>query len=218
VEVPTWVPFGVSLSSRQKKVIKIPEWYPNIAILIFLGVTAFAMAEYPLHIVCGVAVILVVLLKVATVQEALDFVNWRVYVAASMASGCGRAVVTSGLAAVIADGLVQANVSGFWMLFLFHLVTALAANVVGNVGVINVMFPIVYTYCKTAGIDPLPGAIIIANAALSGLLTPYGTTVTLVIAGTGQYTPLDFVKLGLPVTIWFAITSTVATAAVYNIW
>jgi di/tricarboxylate transporter len=168
--------------------------------------------------VCGVAVILVVLLKVATVQEALEFVNWRVYVAASMAAGCGRAVVTSGLADVIADGLVQANVQGFGMLLLFHVVTAAMANVVGNVGVVNVMFPIVYTYSKAAHIDPLPSCIIIANAALSGLLTAYGSTVTLVIAGTGQYTPLDFAKFGLPITIWYALMSTIATGTVYDAW
>jgi hypothetical protein len=80
------------------------------------------------------------------------------------------------------------------------------------------MFPIlVYTYCKTAGIYGLPGAIILANAVLVD--SSLRTTVTLAVAGTGQYTPLDFVKLGIPVTILFAITSTAATVAdPHSIW
>jgi di/tricarboxylate transporter len=80
------------------------------------------------------------------------------------------------------------------------------------------MFPVILSYTKTAGVNIMPFVVIIAHAAMSGLMTPYGAPVMLVIAATGQYTPIDFAKFGFLISVFFAVVSAVATAAVYDMW
>jgi hypothetical protein len=230
IPIPAWVPDAILCAccvqttahadsdSVGQRFVKLPHWWPNMAFVTFLGVTAAAMAELPLPIVAAVGIIAMVFLRLITVKDAFHYVDWSVYVTGSFAFGIGFGMAESGLAAWIGKLLVDANVKGFPLLLLLHVLSSLLANVVSNRGAIQIMFPIVYSLFTTQGWNLTPAVVIIANAALSGFMTPFGLSASLLVAGPGRYTTLHFLKFGSPLAMFYALLSALITSAVYDFW
>jgi di/tricarboxylate transporter len=219
IKVPDCLPLGTPISSTDGgKYFKLWAWYPNLSLLVFAGVVAAAMAELSLPICAAVGVFALVALGLITVRQAISFVDWNVYVTGAFAFGIGSAMTESGLANVVGKLLVDAKVTGFAVLLLLAVLTSLMANVVSNRGAIQVMYPIVVALFTANGWDIVPGAVIIANAAMGGFLTPYGLSPSLIIAGPGQYRAVHFLKFGTPLLILYSVLSAAATSLVYGFW
>jgi di/tricarboxylate transporter len=197
---------------------EFPPWYENMTIAVFVVVVVAAADEADLLLACALGVCFLVAACLIPAKEAVQYVDWSVYVTGAMAFGVGVAMTKSGLATFCGQLLLDTGATGFWLLAALAFLTALISNVVSNKGSIQVMFPIALSIAQTQSLPMMPLAVTIANAAMGGFMTPYGSGPSLIIAGPGNYLPKDYIMYGAPLTVLYTLLSAGFTSFVYDFW
>ncbi|CAJ1949845.1 unnamed protein product [Cylindrotheca closterium] len=164
--------------------------------------------------VCAlVASILMVALGILSEQEARDAVNWEVYITIASAFGIGTALVNSGVAASIANFLVDVgNAIGIGeagLLGAVYFATFLISNVVTNNAAAALLFPIALDAADQTGIDRIIMSYCLMLGASASFMSPFGYTTNLLIYGPGGYKYKDFLVIGTPMQIVLWILSTI---------
>jgi len=88
---------------------------------------------------------------------------------------------------------------------LVYVVTWLMTEFVTNNAAAALMFPIGYTVALGFGVDVLPFVMAVAFAASGSFISPYGYQTNLMVFNAGNYRLNDFVKVGLPISIVYAL-------------
>jgi di/tricarboxylate transporter len=140
---------------------------------------------------------------VLTTSEARRSVDMNVIVVIAGAFGLGTAMESSGLAAMLAEGLVHA-LGGFGptgVLLGLVVATVVLLSVITNNAAAVLMFPIATTAASTLGLEARIFAIAIAVAASVSFLTPVAYQTNLMVYGPGGYRFSDYVRLGGVLTL-----------------
>lgn len=140
--------------------------------------------------------------RVLTPGEASRAVELDVIVLIAAAFGLANAVSESGLAAVVAGGIVSAlEVFGpIGILAGIIIATVALTGLVTNNAAALLMFPIALSTAQQAGLQPRGFAIAIAVAASVDFLTPIGYQTNTMVYGPGGYRFGDYARLGAPLT------------------
>jgi len=88
---------------------------------------------------------------------------------------------------------------------LVYVVTWLMTEFVTNNAAAALMFPIGYTVALGFGVDVLPFVMAVAFAASGSFISPYGYQTNLMVFNAGNYRLNDFVKIGLPISMMYAL-------------
>jgi di/tricarboxylate transporter len=146
--------------------------------------------------------------RILTPGEARGAVELDVIILIAAAFGLANAVSESGLANVLASGVVS-------VLDVFGPVGILAGIVLGTVALTGLvtnnaaallMFPIALSTAQQAGLDPRGFAVAIAVAASVDFLTPIGYQTNTMVYGPGGYRFGDYARLGAPLTTMVVLT------------
>ena len=155
-------------------------------------------------------------------QECRDSINWDVYVTIASAFGLGIALTNSGLANLLAEGLVNAGEAiGIGVAGLYgavYLATFLISNVVTNNAAAALMFPIAMEAAEQTNADPLLMSYNLMLAASASFMSPFGYTTNLLIYGPGGYTTKDFLIFGTPLQIILWVLTTAILSNTSTIW
>jgi di/tricarboxylate transporter len=139
-------------------------------------------------------------------EEARRSIDWQVLLAIVGAFGIGKALEVSGAAAVLAGSLIGAVGSHPWLaLAAVWVVTALATELITNNGAAVLVFPLAWAAAERLGVSPMPFVIVVMMAASASFATPIGYQTNMMVYGPGGYRFLDFVRVGLPMSIFTAI-------------
>lgn len=141
--------------------------------------------------------------RVLTPGEARSSVDLDVIILIAAAFGVANAVSNSGLAEVIASGLVGAT-AGFGSVGILAgiiIATILLTGLVTNNAAALLMFPIAISTAQQSGFDPRGFAIAIAVSASVDFLTPIGYQTNTMVYGPGGYRFGDYARLGAPLTL-----------------
>ena len=151
----------------------------------------------------------VVALRILTPTEARDAVDLDVIVVIAASFGIGAAIESSGLAADLADVLIDPF--GRWgdlgLLFGVLLATMLLTELITNNAAAVLLFPVALQTAQAAGLDPRPFAIAIALGASSSFLTPIGYQTNTMVYGIGGYRFGDYARLGLPLSVVMVVVA-----------
>jgi di/tricarboxylate transporter len=146
---------------------------------------------------------LLVMLRILTLDEVKEAVDLNVLVLIAGAFGIGAALQSSGLADVLARGIL--GVSGTFgprgALLGILLATILLTEVITNNAAAVLVFPMAMAAAASMGLDPRPFAVAIAVGASASFLTPIGYQTNTMVYGPGGYRFGDFARLGLPLTV-----------------
>ncbi|HEX2368594.1 MAG TPA: SLC13 family permease [Acidimicrobiia bacterium] len=143
-----------------------------------------------------------------TPSEARDAVDLDVIIVIAAAFGVAAAVETSGLAQIVADGMVEAfDVFGpSGILTGVVVATVVLTGLVSNNASALLMFPIAVAAATGAGLEPRGFAIAIAVASSVDFLTPIGYQTNTMVYGPGGYRFADYPRLGGPLTLLVVVT------------
>ena len=216
-----WLDVGqrsVTMQGAQVNLVPLPEWFPNMAIVIFVGVVAAAMGGVSVAPASFVGIFLLVMCNVMTPHEVTQATEWRVYASVSFAFAIGAGMNASGLAQLIGDAVANLNSKGFTAILFGHVITGLVSCIVGNQGTPQICFPILLKWYRLAGIPDVVAATVVANACVSGFLTQFGLPTSMIVMGPGNYSAKDFVLFGFPVFVVFALSSSVFTCVAYGLF
>lgn len=87
------------------------------------------------------------------------------------------------------------------MLAAIFLVTAIMGLFISNTATAVLMAPIAISVATDLAVSPYPFAMTVALAASSAFMTPVSSPVNTLVTGPGNYSFLDFVKIGVPLTV-----------------
>jgi len=149
------------------------------------------------------AAIVVVLTGTLTVRQARDAVDLNIIVLIASAFGLGAAVSSSGLAQVLANGLVAAMspLGAMGALAAVMIATIVLTELVSHNAAAALMFPIGVATAAAIGADPRPFVMAIMLGASLSFLTPLGYQTNLMVYGLGGYRFTDFSRIGIPLNV-----------------
>lgn len=152
------------------------------------------------------AALAMVVIRAISMREALLAVDRRVILTIAAAIGIGEAVNQSGLAQVMAEGILAFGAQDAWIaLGLVYLVSSVLTQFVTNTAAVVLVFPFALTIAQLLGVDPTPFIVAIMMASSASFATPFGYQTNLMVYGAGNYRFSDFLRVGLPLNIIAAI-------------
>lgn len=122
--------------------------------------------------------------------------------ALSLATGMENA----GLFALLTETLTPL-INGHSMLIglvVVYFLTLLLTEFVTNNAAAALMFPFAWVLVEALGAPILPFALAVAFAASASFITPYGYQTNLLVHNAGRYRYMDFVKIGLPISLCYS--------------
>ena len=122
------------------------------------------------------------------------------------AIGVAAAVSESGLAAEIAALLTRLGggdpTAALAVVFIGRIVMA---NLITNTASAVFLFPIALSIADQLGVSFMPFAIALMTGTVGAAITPAAYQTNLMVYGPGEYEFMDFVKVGVPLTIMVGV-------------
>ncbi len=201
----------------------VPEYKTRMTIpviLILAGIVVGAAIEWmPIVTLAVVGCVLLVLMRVLTMEEAYRAIDWQVIFLLGGFIPLGLALEQTGAIDLVAHGLVQGlgGAGPVVLLAGFYFATNFMSDVVSNQATAVLMTPVAVVTAMSMGGDPRPFIMAIAFASSDSFASPVGYHTNVMIYGVGNYRFLDFVKVGLPLNLLFLGTAVVAIPVIWSL-
>lgn len=160
------------------------------------------------------AILGVVFLLVAgaiRMQQAYTAIDWSVIFLLVAILPLGVAMEETGLAGMIGEGIVAlgAPFHAILVLSLVILVTSVLTAFITNNSAAVLMVPIALSVAGEMGVDGKPFLMAVAFAASLSFATPTGYQTNAMVLGPGGYKFMDYMRVGLPLTVILWLLATV---------
>lgn len=163
------------------------------------------------------AAFLMVLTRCISGKGAREALNVQVLVVIAAALGLGHAVQITGLARVIADGIltVTGQMGPMAALAVVYLATNLLTELITNNAAAVLMLPVSLSTASSLGVSPEAFAVVVAVAASASFITPIGYQTNLMVMSPGGYRFGDYTRVGWPLSV---LILAVTVAVVSTLW
>jgi di/tricarboxylate transporter len=176
----------------------------KLAITIMAAVMLPVMMGWvPIYIAVVIGAAVMVLSKCLTMEEAYRYIEWKaVFLIAGMLP-LGTALDQSGAARLLAEGMVSAlgPLGPNAVLLGLLVVTFAATSIIPTAALVVLMVPIALTTSAALEISPYALMMGIAMAASSSFTSPISHPANVLVMGPGGYRFIDYVKVGVPLTL-----------------
>lgn len=174
-----------------------------ITILFFLiALTLGAVNALPLTVCFMGAALMSVLLKSISPEKAYESIDWRILILMGGMTAFGLAMESTGASSYVSHLIVD-NLRDYGataILAGFLVITIVFTQPMSNAAAALVVLPVALQTAIQLGLNPRTVAIMIMLSASISIITPFEPSCVLVY-GPGRYKFIDFIKVGLPLTI-----------------
>jgi di/tricarboxylate transporter len=181
----------------------------QLAALIMLAVVLSVMAGYaPIAVAAVVGGSIMVLTGCLTMEEAYRAIDWRaIFLIAGMLP-LGTAMQDTGAAEYLADQvMLLLGDAGPWPVIAgLYVLTAMATMIIPTAALVVLMSPIVLSAMADMGFAPETAMMAVAMAASASFTSPISHPANILVMGPGGYRFVDYIKVGVPLTIIVFIT------------
>ncbi|MDJ0820194.1 MAG: SLC13 family permease [Paracoccaceae bacterium] len=166
------------------------------------AITVAALGLLPLSVSLLAAVLGLILAGRLDVRDAFAMVSWRILILIGGMSSFGLAMLQTGAADLIAEGLLVfiAPMGITAVLIALSLLTVVLTQPLSNAAAALTMLPIAVATAAGLGVDPRPLAVIVTLSASLSFIAPLEPALLLVY-GKGHYRLRDFILAGAPLTM-----------------
>ena len=203
-----WVVLGQPLAEAAK--VTLDYKAPIAAAIMILMVCMMVFDFIPVAPVT--AVIIAGLLMVLTgcfrnVEAAYKTINWESIVLIAAMMPMSMALEKTGASEYISNSLVSGlGVYGpFALMAGIYFTTSLMTMFISNTATAVLLAPIAMNSAIQIGVDPTPFLFAVAVAASMCFASPFSTPPNALVMPAGQYTFMDYIKVGLPLQIIMGI-------------
>ncbi len=184
---------------KSKKRIKMPL---SVGIM-GLSILAAAAGWVDAYVAFTCGAIAMVIFKCVSTDQAYSSIETKIFVMIAGVIPLGIAMEKSGVAQLSADFLLKltAGWEPFAMLMVFFWFSGLLTQILSDAATTVLLGPIALAFAKAASISPTAAVVTVTMGAVASFLTPIGHHGNLLILGAGGYKFVDFIKIGLPLTI-----------------
>ena len=175
-----------------------------LAAFIMLAVVASVMAlDASIAVAAVVGGSIMVLTGCLTMEEAYRAIDWRaIFLIAGMLP-LGTAMQDTGAASYLADQvMLLLGDAGPWPVIAgLYVLTAMATMIIPTAALVVLMSPIVLSAMAEMGFAPDTAMMAIAMAASASFTSPISHPANILVMGPGGYRFVDYIKVGVPLTI-----------------
>ncbi|SQH77448.1 putative transporter [Shewanella benthica] len=145
--------------------------------------------------------------KCLNVNEVVRRFPVDIWLIVSTAILLSHALVNNGVADLVAQWVNSVTDKDhlYLALVLVYVATWLMTELITNNAAAALMFPIAYSIALGFGVDILPFVMTVAFAASGSFISPYGYQTNLMVYNAGHYRIIDFVRVGLPVSLTYGV-------------
>ena len=152
-----------------------------------------------------------------TLERAWRSIEWKTLVVLGAAIGLESAITATGLSQVIADVLsVLGGDSPFANLAIVFIGSIIMTNIITNAAVAAFIFPVALSMANNLGVSFMPFAMILMLGTSYAFINPAGYQTNLMVQDPGNYEFIDFVKVGVPLTILVGIVALLLAPIFYG--
>jgi di/tricarboxylate transporter len=224
----TWGALGYHLDDPDVLVVDAPERVRRQAVplgpgatraLVVLGgmVVLLATGAVPPAIAGLLAAGTIVVGGVLSIEQAYRGIGWTTVILVAGMIPLSTAMIQTGAAERLADGLVDAVGDAGPRVLLLGLVLLVFAlgQLISNMATALIVIPIAVSAAAELDVSAKPVLIAVCVAAAAAFLTPVATPANLMVMEPGGYRFGDYWRLGLPLLVLFGV---VAVLLVPVIW
>jgi di/tricarboxylate transporter len=207
-ESDNWVVLGEPLKEAQK--VTLDHKAPIAALILIAMIVVMAIDKIPVAPVTSVlvaAVLMVVTGCVRSMEAAYKSINWQTIVLFAAMLPMSIALEKTGVSTAIADSMVSVlGGSGpILMLAGIYAATSVMTIFISNTVTAVLMAPIALQCALQIGVSPVPFMFAVTVAASMCFASPFSTPPNALVMSAGQYTFMDYIKVGLPMQILMGI-------------
>ena len=205
-ESSEWVVIGQPLVEASK--VTIDHKAPIAA---FIMVAMVALMAF--DIIPGVAAVLIAALAMVftgcfhNAEEAYKTINWESIVLIAAMMPMAIALQNTGAATAISQKLAE-GLGGYGPYVLMagiYFATSLLTLFISNTATAVLFAPIALSSALAIGVSPVPFLFAVTVAASMCFASPFSTPPNALVMSAGRYTFMDYVKIGLPLQIFYGI-------------
>lgn len=191
----------------------------NIKLGIVISSTVLLLSFQLFSLFTSLLVIMTIMvgLNMITLQNIKRDLDINLVVILVLSIAIGEAMIKTGAGELVATGLVSllSPYGPISILIGLMIITTLLTSFITNVGAVAIAFPLALAVSTSLGINGAPFYLGVAFSASAAFLTPIGYQTNLIIYGPGGYNFKDFIKIGLPTTIVYLVTSLICIIMLY---
>lgn len=203
-----WVVLGQPLAEAAKVTL---DYKAPVAAIIMVMMICMMMFDF-IPVAPVTAVMIAGLLMVLTgcfrnVEAAYKTINWESIVLIAAMMPMSLALEKTGASEYISNSLVSGlGVYGpFALMAGIYFTTSLMTMFISNTATAVLLAPIALHSAQQIGVDPTPFLFAVTVAASMCFASPFSTPPNALVMPAGQYTFMDYVKVGLPLQIIMGI-------------
>ena len=193
----------LSLPEELDEVIPAAPRAPHAVFSILVVVALMVSGVVPNVQAALIGCLLLGLLRCVDFNSAYRSIHWQSLVlivgmlpfSIALQRTGGVDLAASALLGVVGDASSHAILAGLFT------VTALFGLFISNTATAVLMAPVALAVAKELGASPYPFAMIVALAASTAFMTPVSSPVNTLVLGPGNYSFVDFLRVGVPLAI-----------------
>ena len=207
-ESTNWVVLGEPLQEAAKVTLdyKAPVAAAiMVAMIVMMVVDSIPVA--PVTSVLLAAVLMVITGCVRSVEAAYKTINWQTIVLFAAMLPMSIALEKTGVSEMISGAIVTGlGASGPRLLLAgIYAATSVMTIFISNTVTAVLMAPIALQCAMQIGVSPVPFMLAVTVAASMCFASPFSTPPNALVMSVGQYTFMDYVKVGLPLQILMGV-------------
>ena len=207
-ESVNWVVLGEPLKEAAK--VTLDHKAPVAAAIMIAMIVAMVVESIPVAPVTSVllaAILMVITGCVRSMEAAYKTINWQTIVLFAAMLPMSIALEKTGVSTMISGSIVDIlGGSGPRVLLAgIYAVTSLMTIFISNTVTAVLMAPIALQCAMQIGVSPVPFMFAVTVAASMCLASPFSTPPNALVMSAGQYTFMDYIKVGLPLQIFYGV-------------
>ena len=207
-ESSNWVVLGEPLKEAAK--VTLDHKAPVAAAIMIAMIVMMVVESIPVAPVTSVllaAILMVMTGCVRSMEAAYKTINWQTIVLFAAMLPMSTALEKTGVSAMISNSMVAGlgGSSPYILMAGIYAVTTLMTIFISNTVTAVLMAPIALQCAVGIGVSPVPFMFAVTVAASMCFASPFSTPPNALVMSAGQYTFMDYVKVGLPLQILMGI-------------
>lgn len=197
-----WVVLGQPESQASKVTINYKA--PVAAVIMLAMIAALVFSEVPaVFIVLAASVLMMLTGCFRRVADAYRTINWESIVLIAAMMPMSFALEKTGVSEMVSGSLVDAlgGIGPHWLMAGIYFTTSLLTLFISNTATSLLMAPIAVQSAVAYGVSPLPMLFAVTFGASLCFMSPFSTPPNALVMPAGQYTFMDYVKVGAPLQL-----------------
>lgn len=202
------------LARRDIQLARIPRLTTAIAIFA-VAITATVALDVSSSIAFAAAATGMVLLRVISIREAHEAIDWPIIILLGAMIPVGTAFETTGAADQLTSFVAGVGEGSHPMVMLGVILvfTMILTEVLNNAATVVIMSPVAYSLAQSLGLNADPFLMAVAVGASCDFLSPIGHQSNTLVLGPGGYHFGDYARMG----IWLTLLTVAVTLPMLSV-